>query len=33
MLLENRQIECRQYGYTHSTDLPAVVNWRWQKLE
>jgi xylulose-5-phosphate/fructose-6-phosphate phosphoketolase len=31
--LKNRQIECRQYAYTHGTDLPAVVNWRWKKLE
>jgi xylulose-5-phosphate/fructose-6-phosphate phosphoketolase len=27
--LKNRQIECRQYAYTHGTDLPAVVNWHW----
>jgi xylulose-5-phosphate/fructose-6-phosphate phosphoketolase len=31
--LKNRQIECRRYAYAHGTDLPAVVNWRWQKLE
>jgi xylulose-5-phosphate/fructose-6-phosphate phosphoketolase len=31
--LKNRQIECRQYAYTHGTDLPEVVNWRWKKLE
>jgi xylulose-5-phosphate/fructose-6-phosphate phosphoketolase len=27
--LKNRQIECRQYAYTHGIDLPEVVNWRW----
>jgi xylulose-5-phosphate/fructose-6-phosphate phosphoketolase len=31
--LKNRQIECRQYAYTHGTDLPDVVNWRWKNLE
>jgi xylulose-5-phosphate/fructose-6-phosphate phosphoketolase len=30
--LKNRQIECRQYAYTHGTDLPDVVNWRWKNL-
>jgi xylulose-5-phosphate/fructose-6-phosphate phosphoketolase len=30
--LKNRQIECRQYAYTHGTDLPEVVNWRWKNL-
>jgi xylulose-5-phosphate/fructose-6-phosphate phosphoketolase len=30
--LKNRQIECRQYAYTHGTDLPEVVNWRWKHL-
>ncbi len=31
--LKNRQIECRQYAYTHGTDLPEVVNWRWKSLD
>ncbi len=31
--LKNRQIECRQYAYTHGTDLPDVVNWRWKNLD
>jgi xylulose-5-phosphate/fructose-6-phosphate phosphoketolase len=31
--LKNRQIECRQYAYTHGTDLPDVVNWRWKSLD
>ena len=31
--LKNRQIECRQYAYTHGTDLPEVVNWRWKNLD
>jgi xylulose-5-phosphate/fructose-6-phosphate phosphoketolase len=31
--LKNRQIECRQYAYTHGTDLPEVANWRWKSLE
>jgi xylulose-5-phosphate/fructose-6-phosphate phosphoketolase len=31
--LKNRQIECRQYAYTHGIDLPEVVNWRWKSLE
>jgi xylulose-5-phosphate/fructose-6-phosphate phosphoketolase len=31
--LKNRQIECRQYAYHHGTDLPAVVNWRWQSFD
>jgi xylulose-5-phosphate/fructose-6-phosphate phosphoketolase len=31
--LKNRQIECRQYAYTHGIDLPEVVKWRWQNLE
>jgi xylulose-5-phosphate/fructose-6-phosphate phosphoketolase len=31
--LKNRQIECRQYAYHHGTDLPAVVNWRWQNFD
>jgi xylulose-5-phosphate/fructose-6-phosphate phosphoketolase len=31
--LKNRQIECRQYAYTHGTDLPEVVNWHWKKLD
>jgi xylulose-5-phosphate/fructose-6-phosphate phosphoketolase len=31
--LKNRQIECRQYAYNYGTDLPEVMNWRWQKLE
>jgi xylulose-5-phosphate/fructose-6-phosphate phosphoketolase len=30
--LKNRQIECRQYAYTHGTDLPEVVNWHWKNL-
>ncbi len=30
--LKNRQIECREYAYTHGTDLPEVLNWRWKKL-
>jgi xylulose-5-phosphate/fructose-6-phosphate phosphoketolase len=30
--LKNRQIECRQYAYTHGIDPPDVVNWRWQDL-
>ena len=30
--LKNRQIECRQYAYTHGIDLPEVVNWRWKSL-
>jgi xylulose-5-phosphate/fructose-6-phosphate phosphoketolase len=31
--LKNRQIECRQYAYTHGIDLPAVVNWKWENLD
>jgi xylulose-5-phosphate/fructose-6-phosphate phosphoketolase len=31
--LKNRQIECRQYAYTHGTDLPEVVNWHWKNLD
>jgi xylulose-5-phosphate/fructose-6-phosphate phosphoketolase len=31
--LKNRQIECRQYAYTHGIDLPEVVNWRWGNLD
>jgi xylulose-5-phosphate/fructose-6-phosphate phosphoketolase len=31
--LKNRQIECRQYAYTHGTDLPEVVNWQWKNLD
>jgi xylulose-5-phosphate/fructose-6-phosphate phosphoketolase len=31
--LKKRQIECRQYAYTHGTDLPEVVNWRWRNLD
>jgi xylulose-5-phosphate/fructose-6-phosphate phosphoketolase len=31
--LKNRQIECRQYAYTHGIDLPEVVKWRWQNLD
>jgi xylulose-5-phosphate/fructose-6-phosphate phosphoketolase len=31
--LKNRQIECRQYAYTHGTDLPEVVNWQWKSLD
>jgi xylulose-5-phosphate/fructose-6-phosphate phosphoketolase len=30
--LKNRQIACRQYAYHHGTDLPEVVNWRWQNF-
>jgi xylulose-5-phosphate/fructose-6-phosphate phosphoketolase len=30
--LKNRQIECRQYAYSHGIDLPEVVNWRWKSL-
>ncbi len=26
---KNKQIECRQYAYEHGTDLPDVINWRW----
>lgn len=31
--LKNRQIECREYAYTHGTDLPEVLNWRWKGLD
>ncbi|MGG6268260.1 phosphoketolase family protein [Leptolyngbya sp. AN03gr2] len=26
---KNFQIQCRQYAYEHGTDLPEVMNWRW----
>lgn len=26
---KNKQIECRHYAYEHGTDLPDVINWRW----
>lgn len=26
---KNQQIACRQYAYTHGTDMPETVEWRW----